>query len=1121
MEMSTSVRPDRLKFEIAIICALPLEAEPLHNAFNEIWATEPKEGDGNACSYVTGVIENHKVVLVLLPSTGIASASGTAASVRSSFPNIKWALVVGICGGVPYDSSTQELIRLGDIIISHVLVRYRFGKQYPDKFEEKAAAENSLERLPLEVRSMLANLKTRLFRQKMQQKIFEYLQSTRQTSAKEDYPGVEYDKLYEPAYLHKHHDIDPQITDDECMLGEKRICREALETTCEELGCEANRLVNNRLITNEQQPSVHFGGVGSGDTVMKSGKDRDDHSKARDLVAFEMEAAGVWDHFPTLLIRGVSDYADSHKNKRWQHYAAATAAACLKAFLGDLTNQDGLSDRSLVSIPMARNINFVGRDRILQDIHRAVTAHSFQGSDCIKYIVYGMGGIGKTQTILEYAYRYRKHFSSVFWVRANSYESAMESYITIAQKIERVDKSYAVDRSLEKKDFDRAVTLVVKEWWTARENCNWLSLFDGWDGLDDERIESLIPHGGSGVILITSRRQDWARAGESLDIPLMQEATSLLLLEKSSLTKYSKSNQKELDAAKEIVNMLGHLPLAIDQAGAHIHTLKIQAGKYLARLKENAETLDWKPPANVWVYGKTVLRSWELTFKELEISHSDVLKIFQVCAFLAGENISESLLRDGFNFGHMDPLARTVEDGMGILFSFSLAKREGAGDGFSIHPILQTCIRYRLCPLQRQRFLARAILVVAGAVSRLAPEREQAWFTYRQLLSHVNSCEGHLGDCSPPTIRVGSAKAPNLHEAKARFILGSFCDQLGQHDQAIRWFKRGLDPALDPSTLSTLECRDGLFTAMLNKGHLHEALAEFQTLYTEAVTQLGVRHVLTNKIANTLGISYKKIGSWDKALEWYGKSLTQVREMFGENDQRTLAALNNMAVIYKEQKEYAKAETVLRDVLRKKEEALGEENLSTLETVMNLGILHGRRGRYDEALHLLRRALCGKEKQLGKDNPKTLGVKGNIANQYLRSGKVEDAIKLHKETYDGYKRIHGPIHQDIFTTADRLGEDYFQKGMYPESLRWYYEALFGMTRLLGKGNAKTLETVANIAQVFQVQGQFYQAIIRYKWALDLFRGRYGFEHPWARSVESQVRALLLLWHQRSRAMQSR
>jgi nucleoside phosphorylase len=88
-----------------------------------------------------------------------------------------------------------------------------------------------------------------------------------------------------------------------------------------------------RLEQQEIQPAVHFGLIASGDTVMKSGTERDDITRQEGIIAFEMESAGVWDIFPCTVIKGACDYADSHKTKKWQRYAAATAAACAKAFL--------------------------------------------------------------------------------------------------------------------------------------------------------------------------------------------------------------------------------------------------------------------------------------------------------------------------------------------------------------------------------------------------------------------------------------------------------------------------------------------------------------------------------------------------------------------------------------------------------------------------------------------------------------------------------------------------------------------------------------------------------------------------------------------------------------------
>jgi nucleoside phosphorylase len=127
------------------------------------------------------------------------------------------------------------------------------------------------------------------------------------------YPGVVHDKLFEPTYRH--------ISDG---------------LLCEKCGCNGKLVRRARLEQDSQQPVLHFGLIASGDTVMKSGQERDAIAEQEGITAFEMESAGVWERFPCVVIKGACDYADSHKTKVWQRYAAATAAACMKAFLGHL-----------------------------------------------------------------------------------------------------------------------------------------------------------------------------------------------------------------------------------------------------------------------------------------------------------------------------------------------------------------------------------------------------------------------------------------------------------------------------------------------------------------------------------------------------------------------------------------------------------------------------------------------------------------------------------------------------------------------------------------------------------------------------------------------------------------
>jgi nucleoside phosphorylase len=357
----------REEFEIAVICALRIESDAVEALFDEFWEEDDTYGKapGDPNAYTTGRIGGHDVVLAFTPGMGKGSAAGVAASFRSSFPHIKLGLVVGICGGVPIAINTKEEIILGDVIVSTGLVQFDFGRQYLDKVVRKDTLQDNLGRPNNEIRAFLAKMAGLQGQKQLKKDTFTYLAAI---LAQEDfenskYPGLGEDKLYKANYRHMHQD---RTTCSICALCTDTVdptCDVALESSCVDLKCDDNQQVNRdrvqkskqaaRLAVNGsatgeqaamvQKPLIHFGRIASGDLVMKSGHHRDDIAAREKVIAFEMEGAGVWDNFPTVVIKGVCDYADSHKNKKWQKYAAATAAACTKALLKRWRVADKLS----------------------------------------------------------------------------------------------------------------------------------------------------------------------------------------------------------------------------------------------------------------------------------------------------------------------------------------------------------------------------------------------------------------------------------------------------------------------------------------------------------------------------------------------------------------------------------------------------------------------------------------------------------------------------------------------------------------------------------------------------------------------------------------------------------
>lgn len=235
----------RDEFEIAVICALRIESDAVEALFDEFWEEDSTYGKapGDPNAYTTGRIGAHDVVLAFMPGMGKGSAAGVAASFRSSFPNVKLGLVVGICGGVPSEINSKEEIILGDVIVSTGLVQFDLGRQYSDKVVRKDTLEDNLGQPNNEIRSFLAKMAGLQGQKQLKNDTLTYLAAilAQQDFENSRYPGPEEDKLYEANYRHKHHD---QTVCSICALCTDildPICDIALESSCVDLKCNDNQ----------------------------------------------------------------------------------------------------------------------------------------------------------------------------------------------------------------------------------------------------------------------------------------------------------------------------------------------------------------------------------------------------------------------------------------------------------------------------------------------------------------------------------------------------------------------------------------------------------------------------------------------------------------------------------------------------------------------------------------------------------------------------------------------------------------------------------------------------------------------------------------------------------------
>ncbi|PNS15969.1 hypothetical protein CAC42_4370 [Sphaceloma murrayae] len=325
---------------IAIICALPLEATAVQGILDaDHKHIRPDPADDN--SYTVGSIGEHHVVVVHLSGVAGVPDATAAEQIKSSFPDIRLALVSGICGAVPRYTAPFEAkeryIHLGDLVISTLLVQVDTGIETDSRLDGSDWAEDNLDRPSRLIDSLLAKLQTKRHRSELAQEVSKMLHILGRQDEDCIYPGYKSDILFKSSYMHKH---QAAAGCKKCQSGKLESCEKARLTLCTQLGCSLAaseiRPARPSLDGNGMyQPDVHLGRISTGHRVIRSAVYRDSLAETLGVCAFEMGGGNAWGLYPCLVIKGVSDYADSHKSYQWQLYAAAVAAAGLKVLLLD------------------------------------------------------------------------------------------------------------------------------------------------------------------------------------------------------------------------------------------------------------------------------------------------------------------------------------------------------------------------------------------------------------------------------------------------------------------------------------------------------------------------------------------------------------------------------------------------------------------------------------------------------------------------------------------------------------------------------------------------------------------------------------------------------------------
>ncbi|PQK10157.1 hypothetical protein BB8028_0002g04810 [Beauveria bassiana] len=299
------------------ICALETEYVAAQVFLDEKHAPPESVATNDNNDYTLGRIGKHNTVIAVLPGGeyGTAAAATVARDMLHSFTNVRIGLMVGIGGGAP---NAKHDIRLGDVVVSVPqnglggVLQYDFGKEIQD---QPFHVTRCLAPPPPVLLTAVSGLRSvyKINGHDIQNDIRTRLAENKRLRREFSRPDAATDRLYHSHVIHP-------VSDGECM------------TSC---GTDEALMVQRvaRDQDDDDDPTVHYGLIASANRLMKNAELRDQYANERDILCFEMEAGGLNSHFPCLVICGICNYADTHKNKKWQGYAAMTAAAYAKDLL--------------------------------------------------------------------------------------------------------------------------------------------------------------------------------------------------------------------------------------------------------------------------------------------------------------------------------------------------------------------------------------------------------------------------------------------------------------------------------------------------------------------------------------------------------------------------------------------------------------------------------------------------------------------------------------------------------------------------------------------------------------------------------------------------------------------
>jgi tetratricopeptide (TPR) repeat protein len=637
-------------------------------------------------------------------------------------------------------------------------------------------------------------------------------------------------------------------------------------------------------------------------------------------------------------------------------------------------------------VPYQRNRYFAGRQTVLRELHEQLTQATATAITQVQAIS-GLGGVGKTQTAVEYAYRHfydEPTYKTVFWVKADTEVNLATDFAGIAQQL-----------VLPMAQATQTEQIPAVRAWLATHG-DWLLIFDNAD--TPEWLTSFMPSHPQGKVLVTSRASVFDALGIqqplALDVLLVEEALDLLF-ERTGCAR----TEENIAAATELNQELDGLPLALEQASAFVLRQKIDFATYLKTYRKRGLSQLEKEKAKTGQYPLSVLTTWKINFEAVAAENEAAAALLELSAFLASDEIPYCILTAGA--AHLGEvlsayLAAAAEDNdddetrlaigelLALLSRYSLVKWEAKRQVYSVHRLVQAAVRDGMDQVTADEWLER----VVGAIASAYPGKDVSdWAICAQLLPHwlqLSKQDNKIGHKSVAMSVVLSQAGYYLYEQ------GRYSEAEALYEQALP-LKRQLLGENHPSLAFSL---NNLAQLRHSQGRYDEAEPLFEEALAIHQRLLGAEHPSVADSLNNLAALYGSQGRYSEAEPAYKRALAINLRSLGENHPHVAANLSGLAYLYYTQGRYSEAEPIYKKALAISLRLLGENHPSVAIVLNNLALLYFDQEDYTQAELMYKKALAIKIQLLGEKHPSVVLGMNNLAQLYFKQGRYSEAESM-------------------------------------------------------------------------------------------------------------------------------